>query len=71
MKDTYTGRVAAFDEHRGWGEVAGPGGTHYPFHCTSVADGTRMIPVDVGVDFRLVVGPLGGLEAVAVRQVPS
>lgn len=66
MKDTYAGRVAAFDDHVGRGEVVA-GGLRYPFHCTAVADGSRSIAVDTPVEFELVVGPLGALEAIALR----
>ena len=62
-----TGRVVAFDEHRGLGEVEADDGRRYPFHCTAIADGTRTIPVDVAVDFEVVAGPLGGYEAGSVR----
>jgi cold shock CspA family protein len=66
MKDTYAGRVVAFDDHVGRGEVEA-GGLRYPFHCTAVADGSRTITPDAVVEFELVVGPLGALEAVALR----
>ncbi len=39
---------------------------HYPFHCTAIADGTRTIAEGVDVRFRLVIGPLGALEATAI-----
>ena len=35
------GRVRAFDEHRGSGELEDDGGGVYPFHCTRIADGSR------------------------------
>lgn len=38
----------------------------FPFHCTAIADGTRTIAVDAPVRFRLVLGPLGALEAAAI-----
>jgi cold shock CspA family protein len=62
-----TGRVVAFDDHRGLGEVEAEDGQRYPFHCTAIADGTRTIPVDVSVDFDVVAGPLGSYEAGSVR----
>jgi cold shock CspA family protein len=70
MRDIYSGRVTAFDDHRGRGEVQA-GGLTYPFHCTAIADGSRTIPEDARVDFTLVVGPLGALEARAVRTQPG
>jgi cold shock protein len=66
VKDRYTGQVVAFDDGLGRGEVEA-GGLRYPFHCTAVADGSRAIAVDTPVDFALVVGPLGALEAVTLR----
>jgi cold shock CspA family protein len=66
VKDTYSGRVAAFDDRRGRGEVA-VGGLTYPFHCTAIADGSRTVAEGAEVDFELVIGPLGRLEAAAIR----
>ena len=62
-----SGKVSAFDERRGLGEVTADDATVYPFHCTAIADGTRTIPVDVPVDFEVTAGPLGGYEAGSVR----
>jgi cold shock CspA family protein len=61
------GRVVAFDDDRGLGEIEADDGRRYPFHCTAIADGTRTIPVDVPVDFEVTAGPLGGYEAGSVR----
>jgi cold shock CspA family protein len=66
VKTQYTGRVADFDDHRGRGEVVARGGLHFPFHCTAIADGSRTIAPDTRVRFRLVIGPLGALEATAI-----
>jgi hypothetical protein len=66
MKARYSGRVAEYDDHRGRGEVEAPGGLRFPFHCTAIADGSRTIVEDTPVHFRLVIGPLGGLEAAAI-----
>lgn len=68
MKAVYSGRIATFDDHVGRGEVEARGGMHFPFHCTAIADGTRTIAPDTPVRFRLVPGPLGALEAVAIKQ---
>ena len=68
MKAVYSGRVASFDDFVGRGEIEAGGGMHFPFHCTSIADGTRTIAPDTEVKFRLVPGPLGTLEAVAVKR---
>lgn len=61
-----TGVVAAFDKHRGLGEIDSDG-TRYPFHCTQIADGTRDIPVGARVEFTVAPGPLGRWEAVGIR----
>ena len=66
MKAQYTGRIAAFDDHRGRGEVEARGGLRFPFHCTAITDGSRTIGEGAPVRFRLVIGPLGALEAAAV-----
>jgi hypothetical protein len=66
VKARYSGRVAAFDEHVGRGEVEARGGLRFPFHCTAIADGSRTIAPDTSVHFRLVIGPLGALEATGV-----
>ena len=61
------GRVVAFDDDRGLGEIEADDGRRYTFHCTAIVDGTRTIPVDVPVDFEVTAGPLGGYEAGSVR----
>ena len=64
-----TGRVTAFDDHRGIGEITGDDGTVYPFHCTVIADGSRTIAVDTGVEFEIVAGHQGRWEARAIASV--
>ena len=66
MRAQYTGRVASYDDHRGRGEIEVGDSMHFPFHCTAIADGTRTIAEGAAVRFRLVIGPLGGLEATSV-----
>jgi len=67
VKARYTGRVSGFDDHAGRGEVEVTGAAmRFPFHCTAIADGSRTIAPDVPVVFRLVIGPLGALEATAI-----
>ena len=61
-----TGRVTAFDEHRGLGEITGDDGTIYSFHCTTIADGTRTIAVDAEVQFEIRPGRLGNWEAAGI-----
>jgi len=65
MRARYSGRVAEFDDHVGRGEIDAAG-LRFPFHCTAIVDGTRTVSPDTAVHFRLVVGPLGALEATAV-----
>ena len=65
MKARYSGRVASFDDHVGRGEVE-VSGMRFPFHCTAIADGSRVIAPETPVHFRLAIGPLGALEATAV-----
>ncbi|MFM8236130.1 MAG: cold shock domain-containing protein [Actinomycetota bacterium] len=62
-----TGRVVAFDDGRGLGEIAGDDGRTYPFHCTAIADGSRTIGVGARVEFSVVPGHLGRWEAAAVQ----
>ena len=66
---TFAGQVVAFDERRGLGEIRATNGTHYLFHCTAIADGTRTIAGDARVEFALVPGPVGAFEAGAIRAV--
>lgn len=46
-----TGSVADFDEARGLGVVVSSSGTRWPFHCVSIADGTRTIALGQAVEF--------------------
>ena len=64
-----TGTVTEFDDAVGLGTITANDGTAYAFHCTAIADGTRAIAPDTPVKFRLVPGPLGALEAIAVKPV--
>ena len=58
-----TGRVVAFDERRGLGEIETTDGERYAFHCTRIADGSRTIKVNAAVEFTVVPGQLGRWEA--------
>jgi len=60
------GKVSAFDELRGLGEITAGDGAVYPFHCTVITDGTRTIAVGAAVEFEVAAGHLGRWEAVAV-----
>jgi hypothetical protein len=66
VRGVYSGRIASFDDHVGRGQVEARGGMRFPFHCTAIADGSRTIAPDTAVRFRLVPGPLGALEAIAI-----
>ena len=46
MDTKSTGRVAEYDEHRGFGTIEDEAGRRYWFHCTSIANGTRTIDAD-------------------------
>ena len=67
MKALYSGRIATFDDFVGRGEIEARGGMRFPFHCTAIADGTRTIAPDTAVKFKLRPGPLGALEATAIK----
>jgi CspA family cold shock protein len=63
------GKVSAFDEHRGLGEIVADDGGAYSFHCTEITDGTRTIAVGTAVEFEVVAGHLGRWEAAEVAKV--
>jgi cold shock CspA family protein len=65
------GRVSAFDEHRGLGEITAADGAVYAFHCTAIADGTRTIAVGTDVEFEIVPGHLGHWEAARISTAPD
>jgi hypothetical protein len=62
------GRVVAFDEARGLGELEGADGTRYPFQCTRIADGSRSIAPGAAVTFVVVAAPLGRWEAARIAK---
>ena len=64
------GVVLRFDEHAGHGLVrdAESEAEHF-FHCTSIADGSRTIPVGSEVSFAVAAGHNGKWEAVDVRRI--
>ena len=61
------GRVTAFDDAVGLGEVTDTDGAVHGFHCTRIADGTRTIAVDTAVTFLLEAGHGGRWEASDLR----
>ena len=63
------GRVAEYDDHKGYGYLDTEDGARLFFHCTAIADGSRTIPVGVDVEFEPVTDPRGQPEAAAVRTL--
>ena len=58
------GTVVEFDEDAGFGTVReGDEGPEFFFHCTQIADGTRVVPVGAAVRFEVAAGHLGRWEA--------
>lgn len=60
------GRVVAFDDGRGRGEIESDH-ERFPFHCTAIAGGSRTVDVDAVVEFEVVPGPLGRWEAASIE----
>jgi CspA family cold shock protein len=60
-----------FDEAVGLGVIEGEGepAVCYPFHCTQIADGTRVVAVGAAVSFGLLAGRGGRWEAAEIRPV--
>ncbi len=64
------GKVVAFDERRGRGELADDAsGERFAFHCTRIAGGARRIRPGAAVAFEVGPGGPGRWEAVALREV--
>ena len=66
---TERGRVADYDDHKGWGYIATDDGRLLFFHCTAIADGTRTISVEAEVEYEEVTDPRGKPEAAHVRAL--
>jgi hypothetical protein len=60
------GIIEDFDEQRGDGRLRDGEGHEYYFHCVTIADGTRTIPLGARAHARRAVGHLGHDEAVDV-----
>ena len=60
------GRVASFDEEKGFGYIDTEDGRRLFFHCTQIADGSRTIQPGTPVTFKVVAGHQGRWEAAAV-----
>jgi len=68
LSEELSGIVTAFNDARGLGEITDTASVVWPFHCVSIADGSRTIEVGRAVMFRTgfrVARP----EAVAIRPV--
>ena len=63
FRSAQTGTVSSFDAARGLGTVTDPSGRTLPFHCTAIADGTRLIEVGTLVTYLVAAGLLGRQEA--------
>ncbi|HEY2812085.1 MAG TPA: cold shock domain-containing protein [Acidimicrobiales bacterium] len=62
-----SGTVAVFDDGKGFGTVRDADtGDEYFFHCSAIADGSRMIDVGASVTFEVVAGGNGKWEARAI-----
>ena len=68
MSEDFVGRVVAFDDAAGLGEVERDDGVRYPFHCIEIADGTRMIAIGTAVTFTLLC-KLGRYEAAHITAL--
>lgn len=64
---TSFGRIVAFDEEMGLGELIAADGTRLQFHCVELLDGSRTISVGASVTFT-VSSKLGRYEASAIRR---
>jgi cold shock CspA family protein len=65
------GRVTAFDERRGLGEVTAEDGDAFTFHSTAIADGSRKIAQCTPVEFDVVAGLLGRWEAARIEKLAA
>ncbi len=61
------GIVTAFDEPRGLGTIVADG-TSYPFHCTSLLDGTRTVAIGATVTFEVCPAGMGRWEAARIDK---
>ena len=65
----HRGSVTEFDDPAGLGVVLGDDGVEHRFHCTSLTDGTRTVPVGARVAYEVVPARDGRSEAVAVTPL--
>lgn len=64
----HSGMVESFDADVGLGSVSDETGAEWLFHCTEIADGTRLIEVGTEVRFEVGYGGPGRWEAFAVTR---
>jgi cold shock CspA family protein len=57
------GVVSSFDDAAGLGTIAADDGSTLAFHCTAIADGSRVIAVDTPVTFEVAPARNGTYEA--------
>ncbi len=66
------GQVVQFDQHVGLGAISvadAQYGESLPFHCVSIADGSRNIDIGVQVSFKVAWHPRGRFEAVDISLI--
>ncbi len=68
--DARLGTVATFDVDHGSGTIKDDNGDTFFFHCTSIADGSRVISLRIRVMFEVRAGGPGRWEAFDVRPTP-
>lgn len=61
--ESATGTVVSFDERSGYGTLWDVDGTEWVFHCTSIADQTRLIDIGAEIRFEVRPGRMGRWEA--------
>ncbi|MGB9111428.1 MAG: hypothetical protein WCF24_01725 [Acidimicrobiales bacterium] len=61
-----SGVVLSYDEEVGLGEIESDDGATFPFHATTIADGTRRVLPGTRVHFVLAFAPRGRIEAAEV-----
>jgi cold shock CspA family protein len=62
------GRVTAFDEPRGHGEIVSEDGRSFAFHATAIANGSRRIAAGTPVEFDVEPGLPGRWEASKIQR---
>ena len=68
LSEELTGTVTSFNDAHGLGEITDSASVVWPFHCVSIADGSRTIQVGRKVLFRTVLR-VARPEAVSIRLV--